>query len=61
MKKLLLVVALLALVVSPFIVTQADAAPTRDRHNAVTRHHRKQLRKHSVKRSARRHRSKVAV
>lgn len=59
MKKLLLVVALLALIVSPVLVPQAEAAPVRHHRHAVTRHHRKLLRKRSVKRSARWHRGKL--
>jgi len=60
MKKLLLLVALLAFVVSPFIVPQAEAATTRH-HRLTVRHHRKQLRKHSVKRLGSRHHSKIAA
>ena len=60
MKKLLLIIALLALVVSPFMVPQVEAATTRH-HRLTTRHHRKQLRKHSVKRLGRRYRGKAAA
>lgn len=60
MKKIVLVLALLALAVSPLMVPQAEAAATRH-HRLTTRHHRKQLRKHSVKRLGHKHHTKVAV
>lgn len=54
MKRIAFVLTLLALVFSPLMVSQADAAPVK--HHAAAKHHRKLVKKHATKRLAKHHR-----
>ncbi len=59
MKKAFVILAVLGLILSPAMVSQASAAPVK--HSAKARHHTKGLKKHGAKRSTRKHLHKAAV
>lgn len=53
MKRIALILALLAFALSPLMVSQANAAPVKHHHRMV-KHHRKLVKKRAVKRLGRR-------
>jgi Ni/Co efflux regulator RcnB len=58
MKRIFLTLALLAVMLSPMMVSQANAAPVK--HHRLVKHHRKLVKKHSAKRlAARKHHRKA--
>jgi hypothetical protein len=58
MKRAFILLAVLAVFLSPLMISQAQAAPTKQQHRVV-KHHKKVVKKHAARRNVRKH--KVTV
>lgn len=61
MKRALVILAALGLLMSPLIVSQANAAPAKAKHHTVVKHHKKLLKKRARRHLARKQSRKAAV